>query len=53
MWIRTINGVEFIEVEFTSQGFPIIKTKQSGGGMATSTPRSRSNRYGSNPLWGQ
>jgi hypothetical protein len=27
MWIRTINGIEFIEVKFTSQGFPIPKTK--------------------------
>jgi hypothetical protein len=25
MWIRTINGIEFIEVEFTFQGITVIK----------------------------
>lgn len=24
MWIRTINGWMFLEVKYTSQGFPII-----------------------------
>jgi hypothetical protein len=27
MWIRTINGWEFFEVTYTSQGIPIIKIK--------------------------
>jgi len=53
MWIRTINGVEFIEVEFTSQGFPIIKQNSQVAEWLLQPRASRSNRYGSNPLWGQ
>lgn len=28
MWIRTVSGWRFFEVEFTSQGLPVIKTKE-------------------------
>ena len=39
MWIRTVNGLDFFEVAYTSQGIPYIipkkkqLIKQSGGGM--------------------
>ena len=26
MWTRTVNGIQFLEVVFTIQGLPIIKT---------------------------
>jgi len=28
MWIRTVSGWRFFEVEFTSQGIPFVKTKK-------------------------
>ena len=39
MWIRTVNGLDFFEVGYTSQGIPYIIPKkkqlitQSGGGI--------------------
>jgi len=28
MWIRTTNGWEFIKIQYTSQGLPIVKSKK-------------------------
>jgi hypothetical protein len=28
MWVRTINGWEFIKIEYTSQGLPIVKSNK-------------------------
>jgi hypothetical protein len=28
MWTRTINGWEFIKIQYTSQGLPIVKNKK-------------------------